>query len=67
MCMSLLNVFELILLSSLIGSVIVLIILITKGIFRNKLNFTFKYYIWLILIIKLIMPFGPQSPLNVSD
>jgi len=67
MCMNLLNIFELILLSSLIGSVIVFMILITKGIFRNKLNFTFKYYIWLILIIKLIIPFGPQSPLNISD
>jgi len=64
--MNLLNIFELILLSSLIGSVIVIMILITKGIFRNKLNFTFKYYIWLILIIKLIIPFGPQSPLNIS-
>ncbi|MBZ9618271.1 M56 family metallopeptidase [Clostridium estertheticum] len=64
--MNLLNFFEKIVLSSLIGSVIVLIILIIKGIFRNKLNFTFHYYIWLILIIKLIIPIGPQSPLNVS-
>lgn len=65
--MNLLNIFEIIVLSSLIGSVIVFMILITKGIFRNKLNFTFKYYIWLILIIKLIIPFGPQNPLNISD
>ncbi|MBZ9607474.1 M56 family metallopeptidase [Clostridium estertheticum] len=65
--MDFLNVFELIVLSSLIGSVIVLMILIIKGIFRNKLNFTFHYYIWLILIIKLIIPFGPQNPLNISN
>ena len=62
-----LNIFEMIVLSSLIGSVIVLMILIFKGIFRNKLNFTFHYYIWLILIIKLIIPFGPQNPLNISN
>ena len=65
--MNLLNIFELIVLSSLIGSVIVIMILIIKGIFRNKLNFTFHYYIWLILIIKLIIPFGPQTPLNISN
>ena len=41
MCMNLLNIFEVIVLSSLIGSVIVLIILIMKGIFRNKLILPF--------------------------
>ena len=67
MNMDFLNIFEVILLSSLIGSVIVLLILIIKGIFRNKLSSTFHYYIWLILIIKLIIPVGPQTPLNVSN
>ena len=65
--MDFLNIFEIIVLSSLIGSVIVLMILIIKGIFKNKLNSTFHYYIWLILLIKLIIPFGPQTPLNISN
>ncbi|MBC8060548.1 MAG: M56 family metallopeptidase [Clostridiaceae bacterium] len=65
--MGILNVFELILLSSLIGSLILIIILIIKSIFRDKLNSTFHYYIWLILLIKLIIPVGPQSPLNISN
>ena len=65
--MELLNVFETIVLSSLIGSIITLIILIIKGIFRNNLNFTFNYYIWLILLIKLIIPFGPQTALNIDN
>lgn len=63
--MKLLNIFNMILLSSFIGSLFVLIILIIKGIFRNKLSSTFHYYIWLILLIKLIIPFGPQTPLNI--
>lgn len=65
--MDLINVFKMITLSSLTSSVIVLVILITKGIFRNKLNPTFHYYIWLILLIKLILPLGPQNPLNISN
>lgn len=65
--MGFLDIFEVILLSSLIGSIIVAIILITKLIFKNTLNSIFHYYIWLILLIKLIIPFGPQVSLNISN
>ena len=65
--MGFLDIFEVILLSSLIGSIIVAIILITKWIFKNTLNSIFHYYIWLILLIKLIIPFGPQVSLNISN
>ncbi len=67
MCMDFINIFETIVLSSLIGSVIVLMILIIKRIFKNNLTCTFYYYIWLILLIKLIIPFGPQTSLNISN
>nr|WP_271814823.1 M56 family metallopeptidase [Clostridium beijerinckii] len=59
-----LNIFKMIILSSLIGSIIALMILIIKRVFRDKLNLTFHYYIWLILLIKLILPFGPETPLS---
>lgn len=65
--MDFINIFETIVFSSLIGSVIVLMILIIKGIFKNKLNCTFHYYIWIILLIKLIVPYGPQTSLNLSN
>ncbi|MGK0465146.1 MAG: bla regulator protein BlaR1 [Clostridium sp.] len=52
MYMDILSIFKMILLSSLIGSIIVLMILIIKGIFKDKLSSNFHYYIWLILIIK---------------
>lgn len=65
--MDILNIFETIVLSSLVGSLIVLIILFIKKILKDKLNCTFHYYIWLILLIKLIIPFGPQTPLNLSN
>lgn len=64
--MDFLDIFEVIVLSSLTSSLIVVMILIIKYIFRNKLNYNFHYYVWLILIIKLIIPFGPQTPLNIS-
>ncbi|MBZ9686686.1 M56 family metallopeptidase [Clostridium estertheticum] len=65
--MDLLNIFGVIVPSSIMGSIIVLMILIIKGIFRNKLNSTFHYYIWLILLIKLTVPFGPQTSFNINN
>lgn len=52
--MNYLDSFELTVLSSLIGSAIALLILTAKKVLKNKLSCTFHYYIWLILIIKLI-------------
>jgi bla regulator protein BlaR1 len=65
--MDLLNIFKVIVFSSIISSAIVVVILIIKVIFNSKLNATFHYYIWLILLIKLIIPYGPQTPLNISN
>jgi len=64
--MDFLDIFEMIVFSSLTGSVIVVMILLIRKIFKHILNSTFHYYIWLILLIKLIIPFGPQTPLNIS-
>ncbi len=65
--MDFLNIFEMIILSSLAGSIIALMILIIKRVFRYKLNLTFHYYIWLILIIKLIIPFGLENTISFPD
>lgn len=62
-----LDIFDVIATSSVIGSVIAAIILVIKIIFNNKLTSAFHYYIWLILLIKLIVPFGPNTPLSISN
>lgn len=67
MSMGLINIFEVVVRSSLIGSLIVVLTLIVKGGFRNKLNPIFHYYVWIILLIKLIIPFEPQTPLNICN
>lgn len=65
--MNIINIFKVIILSSLIGSITTLMILIVKGLFKEKLNPKFHYYIWLVLLIKLMIPFGPQTPLSISN
>ncbi|WP_234124968.1 M56 family metallopeptidase [Clostridium hydrogenum] len=66
-CISCEDIFETVFLSSVIGSCIVLLILANKILFKNKLNSTFHYYIWLILIIKLLLPLGPHYSFNIFN
>jgi bla regulator protein BlaR1 len=61
------NVFDWIMLSSAIASLMIIIIFLIKLIFRNKLSATWHYYIWFLLLIKLIVPYAPESPLSIFN
>jgi Antirepressor regulating drug resistance, predicted signal transduction N-terminal membrane component len=67
MCMDFLSIFEILILSSLIGDILVLAILAIKKLLKNNLTPAFHYYIWVVLIIKLIIPYGPETSLNISN
>lgn len=62
--MNLSSIFKMIILSSVIGSVIAIIILMIKGMFKKRLNAFWQYYIWFLLIIRLIIPAGFETPLS---
>lgn len=65
--MDFINIFEAVVFSSLAASVIVVTILVFMRLFRDKLSCAIQYYIWLVLLIKLIVPFGPQTSLSISN
>lgn len=52
---------------SIIGSILVLLIILIKAIFKEKLNCYMHYYIWLLLIIKLIFPIGIKSNISIYN
>lgn len=62
--MELSSVFKMVALSSATASVIAIIILIVKKLFKTKINVTWQYYIWFLLIIRLIVPSGFETPLS---
>ncbi len=62
--MELSSVFKMIILSSAVASIVAIVIFIIKGLFKNKLNATWQYYIWFLLIIRLIIPSGFETPLS---
>ena len=65
--MNLLKLFEQVVLSSIMGGVLALGILLIKAVFRQKLNVKFQYYVWFVLLLRLLIPYTPQSPLSVFN
>ncbi|NBI30798.1 M56 family metallopeptidase [Chengkuizengella marina] len=65
--MNLTHIFQTILSLSLMGSLVIGIILIIKRVFKDKLSAHWHYYIWLIVIIRLIIPYSPESPVNIFN
>ncbi|QXE17843.1 M56 family metallopeptidase [Clostridium sp. 001] len=53
--------------ASLNGSVLVMLILLIKMLLKKKLRAEFHYFIWFLLIIKLIIPYGPESNLSIFN
>ncbi|MFT5873806.1 MAG: beta-lactamase regulating signal transducer with metallopeptidase domain [Clostridium sp.] len=59
--------FKAILISSARGSFLVIIILLIKKVFKNRLSASWHYYIWMLLILRLAMLYSYQSPLSIFN
>ena len=53
--------------SSIIGSVLVGFILLIRFLIKDYMKKSIIYYLWFILIIKLLIPFGPESKLSLFN
>lgn len=65
--MNLSAIFKMVLTSSFMGIVLVGIIIIVKYLFKNKFSARWHYCIWLLLIIKLAIPYGPENTLSIFN
>lgn len=46
---------------SLSGSILALVLLALKPLVKDRLSKTWQYYLWLIVILRLLLPFTPQT------
>ncbi|OIK11792.1 M56 family metallopeptidase [Bacillus sp. MUM 13] len=60
-------VFKQVLLLSFMGSILALGILAIKAIFRQRLSARLHYYIWIMLVLRLILPMGIQSHISLLN
>lgn len=61
------NIWEYTLSATIYGSITGITILIIKTLMKNKLNKKYAYLLWMILIIKLAIPFGPKSNFSLFN
>ena len=61
------SIFKWILYSSALASILSLIILLFKLLLKDKLGVRLHYAIWLIVVIRLLIPYGLQSSLSVFN
>lgn len=60
------EIFKIVLSLSVSGSFLILFLFLFKPLFRSRINKRWQYYIWLIVIMHLLLPFTPeQSPVGV--
>lgn len=50
---------------SLSGSVLVLVLFLCKPLYQKRLSRRWQYYIWLVVIARLLLPFAPKA--NLTD
>lgn len=65
--MSLSILFKTIFYLSFMGSIVTGIIILIKQLFKNKLSAKWHYYIWLFLILRLIIPYEPQTNFSIFN
>lgn len=56
-------IFQTILSMSLSGTLLILILLLGGRLWKKKLSRQWQYYIWLVVILRLFLPFGPEASL----
>ena len=61
------GVFQVIFQSSIIGSLLIGVVFLIRIIIKKKVNPAVIYYMWILVIVKLIVPYGPESRFSIYN
>lgn len=64
---ALIHVFRWVLLATVPSCVLIALILLVKKAFDRRVSASFHYGIWFLLIVRLLIPFAPQSPTSALN
>lgn len=65
--MSLHKLFQSVIAMSLMGSVVAGIIILIKALLKDKFNAAFHYYIWFLLIVRLVILHAPETSFSIFN
>ena|GEM_PF-519568 len=60
-------IFSAVLTTSFYATIVGLAVIFIKSILRNQLSPKWHYFIWVVLILKLLIPFGPESAFSLFN
>ena len=49
------------------GGLLILALLLGKRFLKDKISRQWQYYIWLIVLLRLLLPFGPEVSLRSEE
>ncbi|MBU5445583.1 M56 family metallopeptidase [Paenibacillus sp. MSJ-34] len=59
--------FQWFLTTSIMASLLVIMILLIKWVFKKQLSLRIHYFLWIILLLRLILPFAPESSFSIFN
>lgn len=59
------NAFDWIWQTSVMAAILIVLIFMVKWLLKGRLNIRWQYSLWLLLIIRLLLPWAPESPLSI--
>lgn len=61
------QIFNLVLMTSLYASVVGVMILLLKRVLKDRINAGWQYLLWTVLLLKLMIPYGPESAFSLFN
>jgi len=61
------SIFNVVWVTSLYGTVVGIALILIKNLLKNRLSPKWHYLIWIVLILKLLIPFGPESAVSLFN
>ncbi|WP_148136136.1 M56 family metallopeptidase [Candidatus Formimonas warabiya] len=61
------EIFQAVFAASLSATVVGLVLLILKGVLKNRVNPKWHYLLWIVLVLKLLVPYGPESAVSLFN
>jgi len=61
------EIFHYVLTASFYATITGLVIILIKGVLKNRLSAKWHYLIWIVMVLKLLIPFGPESAVSLFN